>query len=102
MVLLGAGPQDRQHLENLRESGKASLATGHISPPWFIKVGAALCRAVPCRAALRPAAVGHDKQSAKRSGQHPAGCHIPTRARHGCPARSFLLTCCVAAPPALA
>ncbi|KAL4440393.1 hypothetical protein ABPG75_003394 [Micractinium tetrahymenae] len=37
VVLLGAGPQGVQHLANLGESAKASLATGHISPSWFIQ-----------------------------------------------------------------
>jgi len=36
VVLLSPG-SDAQHLANLRESAKASLATGHISPPWFIQ-----------------------------------------------------------------
>lgn len=52
-MLLGGAAEDSQHLANLRESGKASLATGHIAPPWFIQVGAATrCMASPCRAAL--------------------------------------------------
>lgn len=35
VVLLGE--QDAEHLENLGQDAKASLATGHISPPWFIQ-----------------------------------------------------------------
>lgn len=51
MVLLGTGPDDLRHAQNLRASGKASLATGHISPPWFIQV-AAPYHATPRHAAL--------------------------------------------------
>ncbi|KAI3431443.1 hypothetical protein D9Q98_004495 [Chlorella vulgaris] len=29
--------QDGQHLANITESPKASLATGHVSPPWFVQ-----------------------------------------------------------------
>lgn len=36
VILLDPG-RDASHLSNLQESAKASLATGHVSPPWFIQ-----------------------------------------------------------------